>query len=202
MDSEFKTVKVLPFIGKNYGKPDGLGVRILILGESHYNPIGGPLHRTFTRDVLENHSDKHRVFGKIVRMFYDRKPDEQMKRQFWKTVAFYNFIQESVGDAPRIRPTRKMWEQAPQALREVLMLCRPGFVLVLGKELRRNLGIEFAKGPAVQLANGRTKHLQLYDDDTPFFAINHPSSPGWSHKTWTPWVGAALVAAIRFKKKA
>ncbi len=202
LDGDFETVKVLPFIGEDYGLTPQLGTRIFVLGESHYNINGGPLHRAFTRDVLRDGGQGHGFFTKVVGCFYGRTPTPEMRRGFWRTVVFYNFVQESVGNGARIRPTPDMWAQGAPALHEVLTLCRPGFVLVLGKELWANLGAIplLTDGPTIRLGDGQSHTSRLYNDDVLFFGIKHPAAPGWTYKKWTPWVQAAIVEAVKVKR--
>jgi hypothetical protein len=54
---------------------------------------------------------------------------------FWGDVIFYNFVQHLVGDGPRQRPHRGMWESDPtvSGFKEVLEVHAPDRVLVLGK---------------------------------------------------------------------
>ena len=201
-DSHFRKTRVLPFIGQDYGRVMPWGLPIFVLGESHYSGI--PLYSTFTRDVVSEmlNGVNYPFFTKAAGVFYGDWPDLEMRRKFWQTAAFYNFVQESVGDTARIRPTERMWREAAPALEETLMLCMPGFVLVLGKELWDNLPIPLRDGPEVKLGNGERKQSRLYFNDNGYaftFGINHPCSPGWTYKKWTPWVKAALVTAINFQ---
>ena len=181
------------------------GLPIFILGESHYRPDGQPLNREFTREVVQEvlEGENYPFFTKTVGVFYGRWPNLDERRRFWNTAVFYNFVQETVGKAPGIRPKDHMWRTAGPALEETLIMCMPGFVLVLGKQLWDNLPIPLKEGPTVHLADGRTRSSRLYFNDNGYaftFGINHPRSGGWSYDLWTPWVRAALAEAVRFQQ--
>jgi hypothetical protein len=193
LEDDFTVVSVLPYIGAHYGNPSALGVRVMVLGESHYDK-DGPLHRTYTRDVLEDFGDGFAFFTKVAGVFYGRKPNAEMKRQFWPTIVFYNFIQESVGIGPGIRPKPEMWARGASPLLEVLTRCRPNFVLVLGMDLWNNLGIPLTEGPILHRDDGHREASNLYRDEVLFLKITHPSSYGWTYRKWTPWVHAAIAA--------
>jgi hypothetical protein len=199
----FEHVKVLPHIGEDYGKQIPWGLRILIVGESHYRPE--PLDPDFTKHVVKEVIDgaNYPFFTKAVGVFYGHWPNHELRRQFWRSAVFYNFIQESVGAGPRIRPSDEMWRNAGPALEEVLIEYRPGFVLVLGKELWANLPIPLKQGPRVTLLDGQSRESRLYFNDAGYavtFGIYHPSSGGWNYTRWTPWVKSALQVAIQFQK--
>ena len=57
------------------------------------------------------------------------------KAEFWNSVAFYNYIQEVVGENPRDRPTDAMWEQAKQPFLQVIESLSPDIVVILGGHL-------------------------------------------------------------------
>jgi hypothetical protein len=203
MDSDFRTTKILPHIGNDYGKSTPWGLPILLLGESHYGADAGASPRQFTRIVLKEVLDgvNYPFFTKAVGVFDGRWPDMNARRRFWRTSVFCNFIQESVGHGPRIRPTSKMWKSAGAALEETLMLCMPGFVLVLGSEVWNNLPIPLRDGPTIECGT-QTKRSRLYFNDNGYalaFGIDHPSCFGWSYSKWTPWVKAALKESIKFQ---
>ena len=138
-------------------------------------------------------------FAKIVGSFFGGPQDIACRRDFLRTVAFYNFIQDPL-PSPKVRPSREMWTRAIPACAEVLQNLEPQFVLVLGRELWNHLSLPFRIGPSISLPDGKTSASQLYELPSRalscFFPINHPSSVGWSYKAWCPWVKAAIQEAI------
>lgn len=201
----FEHVRVLPFVGENYKRETPWGLPILIVGESHYSQNAQPLYPDFTRDVVRETLDgaNYPFFTKTVGVFHGGWANQELRRQFWGCSAFYNFIQETVGSRSRIRPTDEMWTKAGPALEEVLIELEPGFVLVLGSELWANLPVPLKPGPLVTLQDCQSRESRLYFNDAGYgftFGINHPSSGGWSYRRWTPWVQAALQAAVKFQR--
>lgn len=142
-------------------------------------------------------------FAKTVGVFQGGWSSQEARRKFWSCAVFYNFIQETVGASPRIRPTDEMWRNGAPALEEVLIEYEPGFVLVLGTQLWANLPVPLKPGPLVTLPNGQSRESRLYCNDAGYaftFGIAHPSCPGWCYSEWTPWVQAALRAAVEYRR--
>jgi len=138
----FEHVKVLPFVGDGYKKETPLGLPVLIVGESHYNDE--PLHADFTKEVVQLMLDAPwkpwmNFFAKTAGVCQSGWRNRELRRKFWSSVVFYNFIQETVGAEPRMRPTDEMWRKAGPAFVEALIEYEPGFVLVLGNQLWANL---------------------------------------------------------------
>lgn len=130
-------VKFLPWVGEQY-TASRHGVRVLVLGESHY---GDPEDYApdFTQNVIRDYAFQSgfRFFTmttKLLRGTTD-EPTAEERRDAWQHVAFYNFIQEFVGNAGRIRPTAGMWRDAASALEEVVAELRPDVILVLGYQM-------------------------------------------------------------------
>jgi hypothetical protein len=196
---KYHFVKSHPHIGKDYCCGIS-GLRILILGESHYRENGKGLYERYTRDVVHERKESantKRFFGRIADLF------EIEDDAFWNQVAFYNYIQVSLPRA-RIRPEEDMWRGGLRAFREVLARLSPQFILVLGKALWENLpGPEqeqlFISNVNVSSAYGeQTGCLYRTAQDggrVLLFAISHPSSFGWTVEKWRPWVKHAMSRA-------
>ena len=175
-------MKFKPWIGKRYENRELFGLRILLLGESHYGEPGEE-NENFTIDVVKYWGQKERLrFFTITAKFLLGKGtgewlSDNERSDFWEKVAFYNYIQELVGNNSRIRPTSEMWENAKASF---LLLCdvlKPELIVVLGKELCSNL-------PAIP-----SKY--------PYCCVRHPSS-GFSYKREMP----ILLDAIAKSQKA
>jgi hypothetical protein len=129
------------------------GHRILVLGESHYHSceddpacreetdetVRTAYHSQMTYKVVDWWKDKpHRspLSYRVPKLF-----GEDQKEVFWPKVAFYNYVQEFVGPAARVRPSEELWAERrnAQAFQEVLDTLRPDRILVLGKKLWTNL---------------------------------------------------------------
>ncbi len=113
---------------------------MLILGESHY---GKPEDYSddFTKWVVNEYAVKPenrlRFFTTIANTITGHSGwmEDEKRKEFWHSVAFYNYIQELVGEGSRIRPSEEMWMQAKEFFLETLTTLKPDMVIVLGKEL-------------------------------------------------------------------
>lgn len=132
-----------PWVGSKYLK-NQFGVKILILGESHYGDKTDE-YPDFTKDVVKLWAQKNKIafFTKITKsvLNYDTTNylSDAERIEFWEHVSFYNYVQEIVGEGPRVRPIEDMWAKSEVALKEVIKSLDPQVLLVLGKELANNL---------------------------------------------------------------
>jgi hypothetical protein len=191
-------VKCLPFIGEKYRDGGPCGLRVLALGESHYNENGkfGP---GFTREVMKDILDgktncrSYAYYTKVATLFSPDKASLSERAGFFKTIAFYNFIQEAI-KKPRMRPTTKMWDNAQAPFEAVIKFLKPELVVVLGSALWDRIGITTEPLPPVKLKNGKVAPMDYCEMDghrCVFFGMSHPSLIGYD--IWRP----ALQAAIK-----
>ena len=180
--------------------------RVLLLGESHYaGPdtkagIGPqPGTKTFTSDGIRAWalgSRRHRFFTKVPRLFDADPTVTQAREDFWAHVAFYNYVQQIVGDRGRMAPTDEMWASAATPFRDVLEDLRPQRVVVFGSRLWSRL----PRGPQRLLGEvaGDPVHAEarsLSNGDEVLFGMTaHPSSSRFRYATWKPRI--ALLLAI------
>lgn len=146
---EHRNVKFWPWVGEDYEVPKGsmlagTGRRLLVLGESHYGKQEecGP---EFTRVVVQDH-----VYGKSQHNFFDRigqaltgRPrgdsGDSAFQDVWRDIAFYNYVQEFVGETPEIRPKPYMWRDAFEPFLSVLRELKPTDVWVCGIETWKHM---------------------------------------------------------------
>jgi hypothetical protein len=155
-------------------------VRLLLLGESHHstNDVASP---TMTIDCTRDYIDgwKHKFWTNVM-ILVDGRPREIDKREFWSRVAFYNYIQEIVGDSSGIAPTVKMYQSSSLGLSSVIAFLRPTHVVVLAKRLWDQLPEKTCRSgfPSLQNNLGPLKGFFVGDE---FVAIGtyvpHPSYP-------------------------
>ena len=165
-----------PWIGSKYATTNAFGKRILVLGESHY---GNPYAATtdFTSDVVREYGQRTRYafFTKVAKVLLQKDKSawlsDVQRSEVWEHVAFYNYIQELVGDYSRQRPTYEMWLAAERPFLEVIAQLRPHLVLVLGTELARWI-------PALPA-------------EITVCTIQHPST-GFDYTIWNPRFADAM----------
>lgn len=174
------------------------GLRILLLGESHYrevdkdySPVG------FTSGVVRRSAidgPTERFFTTIYRAVTGGAiPSVAERSTFWESVAFYNYVQAWVGVGPRYRPTSADWGTGPAPFQSVLESLKPDCVLVLGQELWRNIP-HAANETTVPLVPSGTAVIRLYQTGTrqiPAAMIHHPSS-AFLQARWRPHVEALM----------
>lgn len=140
-NSDLPGVKFHPFVGEKYHN-SRYGVRLLVLGESHYGTeedYGIDLTQKIIRDYA--YAPGFAFHSKVTNLLRGRTdwPTDEERREAWRHVAFYNFVQEFVGDASRLPPTQKMWATAQAPFLEVIRALRPDVILVLGSRLWNNV---------------------------------------------------------------
>lgn len=170
-----------PWVGANY-KAGFHGVRVFLLGESHY---GKPEEDkpNFTEGVVRRYTaegERLAFFTKIAALFmHDRKGeyvDKARLRKFYDQVLFYNYVQELL-DCSRKAPTAEQWRAAREPLTETLHEHQPALVVILGRRLAG-----YAE-PVVKAAG--FLHCTL----------PHPSSTATRHDIHHPKLLKALEAA-------
>jgi len=183
-----------PWIGEDYGNRNYKGLNVLILGESHYGKKEIE-YSDFTKEVIDDQlSDspekKHQFFVKIAKLLSD-DPLKRIEiagiRDLYKKIAFYEFVQSSVGDEHFNRPTPEMWENAKTPFIEVVGKLQPDLIICMGENLWLNTPVD-----NYQMINefsseiGNTKvGCYLIDGKKHYiFRINHPSSIGFDLYAW------------------
>ncbi|WP_041608898.1 hypothetical protein [Thiomonas arsenitoxydans] len=142
-----------PWVGGAF--EEGLwGRRTLILGQSHYQwDSDVPVTADLTRQCIEEQrsgEDSVAHWTKIAMVAIGHAPTLDEKRRFWDSVAYANFIQESVGHGPRVGPKSEMIEAAKEPFLATLEVLRPDVVWVLGYTLWNWLPEEATAGPTIQ----------------------------------------------------
>lgn len=170
-----------PWIGPDYYRSGLNGLRLLILGESHY---GTPEkeRRDFTKDVVRRlglrMEGKHRFFTITAKVVLGRGKDGVSKSEmvnFWNSVAFYNYIQSIVPKA-RKSPSRVMWLAGKAPFLDTISELRPDAVLVLGEKM------------------GKDYLSQYAERIPPYCWITHPSSSRFSYGECMPKVQEFLAS--------
>jgi len=154
-----------PWVGKDYWSVGLKGVRLLVLGESHYGDVGQE-HPQFTQHVVQQWGQQKRLafFTKIAKLSLGRTADKgitnEERSEFFDRVAFYNFVQQFV-PAARHRPSTEMWTQAIEPFHKVVDSVKPQVILILGQEL--------------------AAHVPAVSADILICSIQHPSYSGFRH---------------------
>ena len=172
--------KFEPWVGSLYREEGLSGIRVFILGESHYG-IAGDEIPSLTRDVVKEwgQEKRYRFFTVTQKLVMGIAPgiwvSDADRKEFWERVVFYNFIQEFPGPTSRRRPTLEMWSTAKSPFIGTLQELDPQVLIVLGQDLQKNLP-EIPSGIHVCF-------------------IKHPSSGGLRYSQWQPGIQSVLRKA-------
>lgn len=130
-----------PWIGSKYDS-----TRLLLLGESAYSwEENGEVHHPSNEHPTDqvNYVVEHfdtRFMKMLTRALTgEETPSVAQRAEVWNKVAFTNYIQDTVGEGARVRPTDVMWQNAKAAFPPLLESLMPRRILVLGKELWSNM---------------------------------------------------------------
>lgn len=190
-----------PWIGDDYQAAKKFGKRVMILGEAHYQweesitPYP-ELTRTAISDQV-NAVYTYAFWTRVVSAFLGHKPDLTEKQELWRSVAFYNYIQESAGFGPRVRPTPEMWTRSEPGFAEVLQEHAPQVLIVLGYQLWNNIP-DLGGTPDKPIHGAPQTQTWRYPLDKGgtclAYAIKHPSS-GFTGSAWQPHILEAIRRA-------
>jgi len=177
MNLEIPEVKFFPWVGNAY--EDGYRDRkFLILGESEYQRPGYTLESDLVSLLIAG--GKHRFYRKVYRSISNESIEHF--DSFWKSVAFYNFVQVAVGTGPRQRPSKEMWRVSETPFRLVLSRLKPDRILVLGQELWCNL---WNLGIMSEESEGSSRFFLTCEERRVRTAcIRHPASWGFRPAAW------------------
>lgn len=190
----------LPWVGERYRGQSLDGVRLLIVGESHYHTHSDP-GADFTIRLTQGYirgTMRHRFWTLVARTVAGQSASRDECKAFWQSVAFYNYIQSVVGGTARVAPTAGMWAAARAPFSGVLKDLAPHVVLILGRRLWSNLSD--GELSTLTVDGGASRPARNYDLPGKGLAtatfINHPASRGFVAAKWTP-VTASLLALGR-----
>ena len=199
-----KNVFFYPYIGKNYETKGFNGVKLLILGESHYcehfkecevcgkqsnNKCKEP---NFTKDVLKRYlnykkgddefEDWMRTFTRFTNVLLEEQLDNETLINFWDSVIFYNYVQSST-EGPRKALPNQQFEESKDAFIEVLEEYKPDLILVWGQRLWDKLDNgRVGKEIIIDDKNGNFYYYKISNKEIPAYSIYHPSSSCFSYE--------------------
>lgn len=206
MTTQFNNVMFYPWVGKNYSS--GINnKRILILGESIYCCVPSEFNKCkigyrgicnsqverIVKEQLYKNADgsgpkKDRFYTKISKLLLGLGRQNltlESKESFWQSVAFYNYVQVSVGTKPRQRPTSEMWKMSIDSFIEVLTKLEPELIVITGRELSHNIfSIPNIWNNEIKTSDkgfAISKNLKYQNINAKAIAIYHPTYPGFSY---------------------
>ncbi len=180
-----------PWIGRDFGVGGVFGtLRVLVVGESHYEWCKLCLDQKIPRDadltvyciaerlVQMGTRGLSRHWGVIENAFLGAEATLIERRQFWHSIAYYNFLQMIVGDGPRVPVKPSLWSDACVPFLAVVEALRPNLIAVAGRRVWHQLPPEYSVLPTLHAAgkalDRRSYHL-CSGRDVLTVSIPHPS---------------------------
>lgn len=200
-------VRFIPYWGDLYW--EGMdGVRVLLLGESHYRKEGLSdaleVTRPFTQDTFREMATEVRKAGdgpffKALDLLLNGRQDFQLQEaaEAWRRVAFLNLSQAFAGSQASHRPRNQALRDGGNVLvRDILPVLRPHVVLVLGRTAwrlfshgKQHPGLEPFNARHVNRGEGKRRYIESrevwsldYEGGSALMTwVYHPS---WHVDTW------------------
>lgn len=160
----------VPFVGRRYEEGVG-GVRVLLLGESHYRVEGADntaeITRDFTRTTFadriepQRNAGAGRFFPPLDRLLTgNAEPSASEAAAAWERIAFTNLVQEFAGTRAGDRPDESQFKDGSRRIMHALRLLRPDIVLVLGRRTWTGFdaGARCVEMPGFSAERVRDKH--------------------------------------------
>ena len=127
MDDQLRSngVFFLPWVGEKF--ENQTGVRLLILGESHYSDAEGETPE-LTRECVSEHAQRvwdHRFFTMLTQLVSGEDHWEIDRSEFWSKVSLYNYVQRAVAESPGVAPVSSDFVDNENAFRAVVSCLRP-----------------------------------------------------------------------------
>lgn len=214
---KIKGLTWLPWVGKEYQKSER---RVLIVGESHYEKKQEKIE-TIMRDellsraviyeyaILFDWGGQHNpTFDNLNRAFYNDKElafswnteeNIENRKQLWKSLAFYNFIQRPMlyNSEVKERPTSEDFCKGWSVFIEIIKLLKPTDCLFIGTRasdffeyMMSGLSIEHSNVTWVDVgarAYGRVFSLSIDSYSLKMLSIQH-TSQFFSYPLWHSFI--------------
>lgn len=177
-----------PWIGKQYGNESIFKIPILIVGESNYTDDidKEKPHSTFTHRLIDRIIDgcwKHNFFSNIQRTFVENANTQELKAEFWHSVAHHEYIQDWL-PSPGIAPDEEMWQKAKPTFKEVVAELKPKCILFVSKRVYDQVKVDFPADTPLTINENfpptskihNTPHTTLKIDNALASWICHPTS--------------------------
>ena len=205
-----ENVNFKPWVGPKYS--DGLhGKKIMILGDSHYCKDelkeGGVCWPTCvkskmktscnmqTNGIVEEYLYDYKgqrylqVFQACDRAYYGKESSQQEKEDFWNSVMFYNYFQNSQKGPSKVI---EITEDAEIAFKEILEEYLPDLIIVWGKRLYNDY-LPNWEGLAskIEIDENKKTDIRTYSikgKDIHIMEVHHPNRGlGKSWEYWHPF---------------
>jgi hypothetical protein len=123
-------------------------------------------------------------------------PNESERQHFWNSVAFYNYVQQFVGNSPRQHHQPELWERSHAAFSAVLRVLNPQLILVIGVTNWNNISNDGWAGESLSGApESRYAETHWYptgeNGKALAFHVKHTSA-GYNFRKFAPLYASAV----------
>ncbi len=214
-----KQVRISPYVGQKY-QEGWNGKKILILGESHYNPNK---HEELNKNEGDCTRDRQQATNEVIydfvynhngfegwkntytcfeRLLTNKALSQEERVDLWSRVVFYQFVQYFQKD-PRKAPENSQFELSKEPFIEVVKTYMPDYIIVWGKRLFGHLPALGGEEELITI-KGDSLPVRKYTIEgkiIPALAIYHPSIHiGKSWKRWHPFIDVFLNKKFEMDK--
>ncbi len=190
-----------PYIGNAYDAGYGLGVKLLVLGESHYGTDRGADMTRYWLGLHIDGTERAPFWTKLERAISGCTRENVDPRAFWSRAAFANIIQEVLADRG-LKLGPREWATVEPAFCEFLDRLSPDLVLLFAKGAWDKLPQEPAIVPSLVSPNNECAAIYPRRDGgrTLTGSFSHPSPFGWKAEDWHLYIRRLLASAATLKK--
>jgi hypothetical protein len=193
-----------PWVGERYGKRSLYRLKLLIVGESHYQwresgVIQNGTPKRAVRDWIKGWYG-HSQFGReLPKAFWGGPLSDDERHAFWHSVAFTNYVQENVPLGSR-RPSLAMWREGAEPFIHMVKDLAPNCIIVASR-IAWNSYLPDIGSPGRPLRTAKGPHdTWLYPISKTRTALTtwlpHPSRRDFRYKDWHPILRAAINHAL------
>ena len=197
-----------PWIGKQYPENGYNGIKIFLLGESHYcGDCLAPcpdyfsekcknMTNRYVQDFLNYkrgigiHKTYMTTYTRFINIFIGKRVSNDELIDFWNSVVFYSYVQIAM-DNPRQAPSWDDFETGDEPFIEVMQNLQPDVIIVWGKMLWEKM--PFREGNK-DFLNRQGWPLYYYSNngkEIPAMGIYHPSNSYFTYDD-SPYFSALL----------
>ena len=206
--SDKKITNWLPFIGKNYNKPEKTPEKVLIVGLSHYdkndnknwsNALGRsiPNIESVVGNGLGIYSNNgindNRLFRGLECVFFNNKKSElvinemgEKRKKLWNSIAFHQLIEIPINGTTKHKETKKTRIEGLNKLVDLIKLIKPNHIIMMSKQwkyhrdLSELLGIKDNEIKYFDIVPGKSNiRTVLYNNAEYNFTFNAINHPSY-----------------------
>jgi hypothetical protein len=182
-------INYTPWKGIKYDGGYRNGLKLLILGDSHYGGAGAN-HSELTGDEIRRHVEiePYAFWTHIEQVIEGRTLSDDARRSFWDSVAFSNYFQQAL-DRPGVRPSDVQWERGRRAFSEIIDYTEPDILFVFSLRVWERLPTlpEFPGTKSITEMTDAATLWRVHGRSLVGGGFAHPRNPMVGRDIWHAW---------------